>query len=382
MAAMLRSKIKVKNVTEGFSGEQKPLMEVSGSARSLRSQAIANVLSRVGSDVFLDASALHGELVQENLPEAEILKICLFTQAEGFQDFIQGDRNTAQSDLDRLIRNAVYSTGLSRMELISLAKDYCRALAIPYSADDEPDETDGMDDNSVYVFPASVYERDLEGMKRRLDSALENHELLEPEEVDRLIQLVKIGIPRAKYYLGAYLFISDCLDTESATLEEFREWMADPTIREHRSMGLALLSEASQAGDPNATAILADYHFLRDQKDDWNEAFAYYTGYGSLALTSKRRKRLVTILNRGIFNKRVLKACIVLLVLMIASVLIAPASALFAKRLIPGIICAVLNAGILVFMFIKYKKNPYTNFDGFPLVMFAVWAAYLFTRLV
>ena len=68
--------------------------------------------------------------------------------------------------------------------------------------------------------------------------------------------------------------------------------------------------------------------------------------------------------------------------LMLAFLILAPASSLFGRRLVFGIIAVLVNFVLLGLMYISYKKNPYTNFDDVPLAMFCVWAVYLLIRVI
>jgi hypothetical protein len=374
--------LNVKPIKKKFSKSMRALIGAADQEDSPRARALAHVMDESGREIFFRPDDLQAALRRECLSETDVFKICLIAQVDGFREILLGDGTTAQLDLDRFIRNAATTTGLSRDTLIALTRDCCYALGLDYCATTPSENATEEDADSVYVFPASVYERDLGEINARVSSAIAAKEPMRTEDLDKLIQLSKIGIPRAKYQLGIYLYILSDVDMEQDQLEDYKRYIGDPAIEANIDLGLRLLSEAAKDGDPNAAAVMGDYHYLRDKRRDWNNAFAYYTGYGSLALTEQRRSRIVSILNRRKFNKRVVTNCVGIFLLVLLSVITAPAATLFRRGLVAGILCLVIDGGILGHVLVEYRKNPYTNFDRLPFKMFCVWAVYMFIRLM
>ena len=344
-----------------------------------RGVALAQVVDNHDRDIFEKPEELNAALLREGLSQADALKLCLMTQVDGFQELVSRRGEAAQVDLDRFARNAREQTGFSREELLGLIKDICYALDVTYDCRQTPNEGKEKD-GSVYVIPGGLYKADLEKVEFAIRYAVMKKEKLNSASIDQLLQLVRMGIPRAQYLLGMYLFTFG-YDQRAVPQDEV---FADIETNEETAHRLALgyLREAADAGDPDAAAMMGDYHFYRNKEGDWGRSYDYYTGYGSVSLTENRRTRVVSLLKRMQLNKTVFIACIALFVLLLLSVIIAPGVPVFPRRTVLGILCLVFSAAALVIVFLRKRKNPFAKLDFAPMVIFALWFIYTFARLV
>ena len=150
-------------------------------------------------------------------------------------------------------------------------------------------------------------------------------ELIEP--------LVQYGIPKAKYYLGY------CL-------------------------------------------LMGDYYFEKGGSSNWTKAYEYYTGYGAIALNKNRKKAIVSILNHKLYNRKILGLCVILFFVFAATVIWAPATAVFAACPFWGWLAVAVQLTLLVLSILHYRSKPYDCVYTLPVAMSAIWFVYMAIRLL
>lgn len=328
---------------------------------------LASILSATveqnGVEVLFDTVALSESMRKVGAEEAEIHRVCLMTQVAGFREVLNRDPRTVQLDLERYIQNAVEETGLNRDTILRItsAISFATGIAMNYQTH-PPKNFDQMTDDvatlayTVCQEKLSMFKEDFEKVAfRNSTSIVLDFEVLEP--------LVNYGIPKAKYYLGY------CL-------------LKGIQLEENEARGVELLQEAADAGDSKAAAALGDYYFAKGGSSNWTKAYDYYTGYGAAALNKDRKNAIVSILNHKRYNKKILGLCIILFFALTATVIWAPATAVFAARPLWGWLAVAAQLVLLVLKMMHYRAKPYDCVYTLPVAMSAIWFVYMAIRLL
>lgn len=326
------------------------------------SSILSAVAEQKGKDIFFDTTALSQAMQDTGATEAESHRVCLMTQVTGFRELMQQDPRTVQLDLDRYIQNAADETGLTRDTILRITSAIAFAVGITMSYEPKPSKNKANTNETVAALSYSIYKEQLLAFRKDFQSNL--LKLHTPAlDFNSLEPLVNIGIPKAKYYLGY------CL-------------LHGIQLEQNETRGVALLQEAADAGDSEAAAALGDYHFEQGGSNHWSKAYDYYTGFGSTALTTSRRKAIASILNHKTYNKKFLALCIVLFLALVATVIWTPASAMFAPRLFWGWFAVAIQLALLVLQILHFRAKPYDCIFALPVAMSGVWFLYMAIRIL
>ncbi len=329
--------------------------------------SLASILSAAveqnSVDILSNTVQLSDAMKAFGADEAEIYRTCLMTKVAGFREVINRDPRTIQLDLDRYIQNAINETGLNRDTILRITAAIAYATGISMNYASRPPKDADLITENVATLAYGVCKEKLKAFQdsfekvvfRNSTSTVLNFESIEP--------LVNYGIPQAKYFLGY------CL-------------LKGIQLEENEVRGLQLLTEAADAGDSKASAVLGDYYFGKGGSDNWTKAYDYYTGYGSIALNKTRKEAIVSILNHKEYNKKILGLCIVLFFALVATVIWAPATTVFAAYPFWGWFAIVLQLGLLVLKIMHYRTKPYDCVYTLPVAMSAVWFAYMAIRML
>ncbi len=323
---------------------------------------LAAAVSRHGPEIFCDPATLHQAMAEAGAPENEILRVQLMTRVSGFRELLAQDSRTAQADLDRYIHNAAEETGFNRDTVLRLTGSIVFALGGGMDCSPSSAREEGFAPQTVAALASELYEEPLRTFQTNLDRILSNGATVSLD-FDRLEPLVNIGIPRAKYCLGYCLLTGIQLEAD-------------------QERGLALLEEAAGQGDSRAAAALGDYHYLTGGSDHWSRAYTYYTGYGAAALSKSRRTAITNILNQKRFNRTLLGLCILLLVVLAASVIWPPAAAAYAPHPVWGWLSVLAELALLVLGILHYRVKPYDFFYRLPVAMAGIWSVYMAIRIL
>ncbi len=336
--------------------------------------------------IYFDDSNLQSEMHKLGADPSDIYRVCLMTKVSGFRDLISNDIRTQQVDLDRFVQNAVDETGFDRMTVMKLVGDIALSVGIAYSYNSRLFTSNKSPDEIAYIVPIKLYEAELETFKEAFDAIvgadLCDNDLDEVNDLDpndnndfdsesqssskitldfnRIQILVAAGVPKAKYYLGY------CL-------------LNGVQIEENIPLALRLLKEAADAGDGEAAGALGDYYFNKGV-DSWEKSYEYYTGFGAIALNDERKKSMISIFNQKRFNRRLINSCFVLLAVLLATVIIAPGSPMYASHIVFGTISILLDIAIITLGILHYRVKPYDTLYFIPVGMFIVWTIYMAIR--
>ena len=314
---------------------------------------LTSVMEGRTPEVLLNQEQLAAALRETGATELQVSKVLLITQVNGFQQLVERDGRTQQADPERFLQNALRQTGFSRPQVLELTAALGAALGIPYG--ESGSEVGGQ---AAFVVPYSQYEGELVKIAQAVDAGP-----LPKTELARLETLTRAGLPRAKYYLGR------CLVNEKSSQSSVL-------------LGVRYLEEAAAEGDALAAADLGDYFYQQGGSEGWSKAFSYYTGYGALALSKDRRKKLADILNYRQFNWNIIKSSLLLLAVMTVLSFAAPGAALFGTQRVGAAICLVLQLGLVVLVWLHHRRKPYDSVLWLPLGLFALWCFFTLLRII
>lgn len=321
------------------------------------------VAENLGDEVFFDTQRLTESMENAGASKFDIHSVCIMTQVTGFREILRRDPRTAQIDLDRYIQNATEETGFNRETILRLTSSIAYATGIAMNYDTRSKVHSDVTTDTVATLASSVCQSELNKFKESFEKVIIKKSSSVQLDFDSLEPLVNVGIPKAKYYLGYCLL-------KGIQLEENEE------------RGVELLREAADAGDSKAAAVLGDYYFEQGGSSNWTKAYEYYTGFGSAALSKTRKSAIVSILNHKLYNKKILGLCIALFIALVATVVWAPATSLYAVRPFWGWLAIIIQLGLLVLKVMHYRVKPYDCVYTLPVAMFGVWFVYMAIRLL
>lgn len=344
---------------------------------SLVGSQLCRAVAEHGQGVLLKADALRSALEREGAFERDIQVLCLMAGAPGLKELLEKHSASTQADLDHFVRNAMVYTGLSRETVLLKTYQICRAAGLPISY--IPDKSQPFTTNGTpiaYAFPPEMYEPTLRPFRAAFDR--EQFKFVSKTNLNfrTLGPLVQAGIPEAQFYLGIW-------GLESA---------------ESSATALGLLEEAANNGNELAAAALGDYYFDKGfgknadtspetivelhLNSPWDRALQYYTGYGAIELNSRRKAAVTSIINHGIYNKKLKILCGALFAVMVLALFAIPGLMIDAPHPIWGIICLLLEAVVYALMLRALKIHPHMHAENYPLVMSSVWIIFLILRVL
>lgn len=371
-----------------MSGEKKAVSEavkqalgIGTSEDNLAEEQLCRAVAAEGRNILLDARALRRALEKEGAAERNIQILCLMSGAPGLRELLEETSGSTQADLDRFIRNAMEYTGLSRSTVLLKTYQICRAagLRMARSPKDMPALTP-QGEPIAYVFPPEKYEDTLKPFRAVFDREKFSFVAKNHLNFEKLGPLAQAGIPEAQFYLGVWM------------LEQSQESKA----------AISLLESAANSGSELAAAALGDYYFDKGFGDDgsedesasaeksasllgnsyWDKAFEYYTGYGSAEMNTRRKFAVTSIVNHGLYNRKLKLLSGVLLAVMFVVMFAVPGLMLGTAHPIYGILCLVLEAGVYMLMLRVLKVSPYMHAEMYPLLMSVIWIVFLIVRVL
>lgn len=306
---------------------------------------------------YNDDEQLQKKLREMNVADADIWRICLMTKVPGFVQLLEGEE-IEQRDLDRYVQNAVRETGLNRMTVMDLTGMIVASAGMAFDYSATYHTVRPIIRERAFIIPPSVYKRELNNFRQQFEQAAASSSL-DSLDCTGLDALVATGLPKAKYYKGYYLLHSAQLEKEGGDAS--------------RAAAVELLQEAAEAGNADAAAELGDFYFEQGTAY-WSRAFAYYTGFGALALDQPRREAVARILRQKQSNRRIFLLSAALPLAMLMALIFVPGEAAVFFRCLLGTICTGCNLLILALAGWRVHRDPYTGLHYVPACMFGVWA--------
>lgn len=356
------------------------------STLSMLDTVLQNLVAQHSRNVYDDATRLQSLLELAGLDSLTVHKLCLLVATDGFAHMLLTESKPTQTDVNIFVANAQAQTGLTRTEVRRLLRSVLLSVEAAYDLNCYDETVAGIVAEQAYVIPESLYGDEIHTIQNSMMAASVNKRVIPPSVQAKLEALVAAGVPKAKQILG------DCM---------LRGLIPDAS----EELGLQLLKEAAEACDSGAGGLLGDYYYnkglaafeaLDESKGDtpdammsmqirgndmWSKAFEYYTGFGSLALTPRRKRRVMNIYNHGVFNQRLLICSAFLLLLMLLTLVLAPGSTSYAPHYIWGVICLLACGG---YFWLAKKTNdyrPYNDVYALPVLMFVLWTLFVGVRL-
>ena len=325
---------------------------VSGTAGpSDRSQALAAFLDQNGKEILLNPPALDKALKASSLDLRLQLQLQLLSGVPGLSNLVLEESPVVQNDLDRFVKNALETTGLSRSAIQELVADLGTALGYPVITTRQK-LAEWQGSTRAFVVPPAVYRSELAALRGKLS----RKQPLSQEDIQMLETLSRTGVGEAA-----------CLWGESL-------------MEESPSAALDLLTQAAQDGSAEAQAMIGDYYYRQGPSGGYSMAEAIYTGYGSAALTRERHAALCTILNEKRYNRFTLLFGGILLALMLAATLVLSLAPQISMGIpLVGILALVVNCALLGVGVFLLRARPYDSIPFLIPAMFGVWCVYMAT---
>ena len=323
-------------------------------------EILSAAVEKYSARLYADPRNLGNAMREFGATQAQVTKVYMMTLVAGFRELLEQDERIPQADIDRYVQNAVQETGFTVTLVLELTYAIVASLGGDFTLSSEELQK-WKNKSSGFVIPLCVYEQELKNVKQAFERG--SLESIRNDEITRLEELARLGLPRAKYYLGR------CL-------------LEDTRFEKNVPLGLQYLKEAAADGDYLAAGALGDYYYEQANSESWSQAYAYYTKNGSIALNDTQKERTIDILNSRRFNLATIAASMVIACVMLAMTLIAPASALFAPRRVWGCIFFVLDVAIITLAVMHHRQKPYDNLSFVPCVLFVIWTLYFLVRIV
>lgn len=345
-------------------------------------EQLARAVAAKGRSVLLDDRALRRALESEGATERNIQLFCLMSGASGLKELLEEGSVSTQADLDRFIRNAMSYTGLSRATVLLKTYQICRAAGLPMAYDGKDSPPLVRSGAPVaYAIPPQLYEETVLPFRAAFDRERFAFHAGKAKflDVEKLGPLAQAGIPEAQFYLGFWM------------LEQYGESDA----------ALELLQSAANGGSVLASAALGDYYFDKGFGDDsaqdeisveqtskllgnsyWDQAYRYYTGYGSGELNARRRSAVTSIVNHGVYNRKLKLLSGILLAVIYAVMFAVPGLLIGAAHPIWGIVCLLLETASYALMLRVLKVSPYMHAEIYPMWMSTIWILFLIVRIL
>lgn len=323
---------------------------------------LRSLVAKHSCKVYFDDKQLQSSLHELGAAPSDIYKVCLMTKVTGFRDLMECDSRTQQIDLDRFVQNAVEETGFNRTTVMGLTSDIALSADIACNCNTNHFATRKLLTETAFVVPASLYESEIKEFKEAFEKSAFKDKDVTKLDFGKLQPLVAAGIPKAKFYLGYCLLNGIQFEADNVR-------------------AISLLQEAADAGDTQAAATLGDYYY-DNGVSDWSKAYEYYTGFGSLALSKKRKDAIVNIVNQKKFNRIMIGLSIALFIAIVASLILAPGAPLYAAHRITGCIFTLLSFAILIMAILHHRIKPYDTMYFVPVGMFTMWFFYMVVRFL
>lgn len=323
---------------------------------------LRSLVARHSYKVYFNDNQLQSALHELGAAPSDIYKVCLMTKVTGFRDLMECDSRTQQIDLDRFVQNAVEETGFNRTTVMGLTSDIALSADIACNCNTNHFATRKLLTETAFVVPASLYESEIKEFKEAFEKSAFKDKDVTKLDFSKLQPLVAAGIPKAKFYLGYCLLYG--IQFESDNVRAIR-----------------LLQEAADEGDTQAAATLGDYYYDKGVSN-WGKAHEYYTGFGSLALSKKRKDAIVSILNQRIFNRSMIGLSIVFFLAIVTTLILIPGAPLYPAHRVIGGIFTLLSLSILILAILHHRIKPYDTLYYVPVGMFTMWFFYMAIRLL
>ena len=325
---------------------------------------LAKCLYEIVSDntagVYFEMEKLRTLLLGYDISEITISQIIIMTQVPGFQEIIYPDADANQINIERYLKNAFYKTGLKKTTLLRLTADivYSVGTSFNYNSEEEKNEEKEL----YYVIPESMYKNELKEFKQKFEN-LNDKSYIAKLPFEKLEPLIKIGLPKAKYYLGYCLLNGIEKEVDVAK-------------------GVELLKEAADEGDIEAAAALGDYYYNDENNRNWQLSFEYYTGYAGMAIRSEKRKEAIAnLLSQKKYNGLVLKLCAVLLALILVITILSLKIKLYPAHPVLTVVFMLAEIGAWGIGIARYRTKPFKEINILAVGMFFIWAIYMVIRL-
>ena len=295
---------------------------------------------------------------------------------------VNADNGLTMVQIDAVIQDAVNHSGLGYDAALKVVHDLFASCGI----DAALQERDKLDDQGnvvrVHVWPLGEYKREKlaktattamneaarqEALQRQDDDAFDDQKHREASKtaVSSITELMRAGEPLGFHLMGICQKNGTCGVVQS-------------DVEAKKSLRIA-----ANNGYAESAALLGDMYYANNPlmfSRDYTAAFRYYTRPGAMALGNSKRVAAIEDIRAQRTQNPVLlglaAALVVLELLFVVFFHTSPVSG--ASRLVPGIICTMLSAGLVGYGFNRFRKLPFNGERLLIVGVFALWTVFVF----
>lgn len=296
-------------------------------------RALRSLVEEKGRSIYQDPDKVVSHLKKEKISPARIKQVELVLTESSLPGYLDRmDEGLSAVDLNNILLSTE-RTGLSDRTIRTVVSALLYGLEVPQVFAEFQPFNEALyrgNGRSLYV-PPREYLPTLQGIQRKLNGKTE----LEKDDVSQLRLLVRADVPMAHRLFGQYLL--SCA--------------AQPDI----PRGVKHLQIASDEGDAEAAALLADHYVKTDPK----KAYQLYTQPGALAMDDRRQKNFLALQQTRKLRLTQLLRLAGVFVLVELFIFLMSGSPVTGSHHTAQLLCSVVNTANLIWLAAHHIVDPY-----------------------
>lgn len=315
----------------------------------LMANTLRMLVQEEGRDVYRDseklAQYLRGKGIHENSIKQAELVLCGSSLLRYMDQLSNG---LSAIDINNILITAM-EAGLSNRSARNTVYALLYGLGVPQFLGEYEDSTSVVEgnQNGLYV-PPSMYVKQLNEISNRISQK-------NASQIDfsTLNQYVSAGIPRAYTIMGRAYLVGSGVPADENKAKEYLEY-------------------ASEHGEAEATSLLADYYFNRNDL----KAYHLYTRPGALALNKDQWAKFAELNTRRMFYNTQMWLMVGVFLLLEVLMFLFSTSAVTGSHDVARNVCTFINLINLAGIIAIHVKNPYQDLRNFCVPMILSFFVY------
>lgn len=320
-----------------------------GYTPGLLANTLRTLVQEEGPDVYRDGEKLVQYLRARGIHEKSIKQAELALCGSSLLRYMdQLSNGLSAIDINNILITAM-EAGLSNRTARNTVYALLYGLGVPQFLGEYEDSTAvaAGNQNGLYV-PPSMYAQQLTDINGRIGEKKATQ-----EDFSALNQFIRAGIPRAYTVMGRAYLTGSGVPTDEDKAREYLEF-------------------ASEHGEAEATSMLADYYFDRNDL----KAYQLYTRPGALALNKEQWAKFTELNTRRIFYNLQMWLMVGVFVLLEVLMFLFSASAVTGPHDVARNVCTIINLINLAGIIALHVKNPYQDLRNFSVPMILSFFVY------
>lgn len=319
-----------------------------GYTPGLLANTLRALVQEEGREVYRDGEKLAQYLKGRGIPDSSIKQAELVLCGSSLLRYMdQLSNGLSAIDINNILITAM-EAGLSNRTARNTVYALLYGLGVPqFLGEYESRSAAAGNQNGLYV-PPEMYTQQLTEINNRISSKTASQ-----GDFSLLNQFIGAGIPRAYVVMG-------------------RAYLTGAGVPRDENKAREYLEYASEHGEAEATSMLADYYFDRNDL----KAYQLYTRPGALALNKEQWAKFTELNTRRIFYNTQMWLMVGLFVLLEVMMFLFSASAVTGPHDVARNVCTILNLIDLAGMIALHVKNPYQDLRNFSVPMLVSFFVY------